>query len=79
MDIQLQGIVDYRGIFINYEIGWPGFVHNAKIYKNSYFYQNVSKIIKEDEFLLGNSMYPISTFLIKPFTNSQIFSFTSPI
>ncbi len=74
--IQLQGIVDYRGIFIDYEIGWPGSVHDAKVYKNSYFYQNVSKIIKEDEFLLGDSVYPISTFLIKPFTNPQMFSQT---
>jgi len=72
--IQLQGIVDYRGIFIDYEIGWPGSVHDAKVYKNSYFYKNVSKIIKEDEFLLGDSAYPLSTFLIKPFTNPQITS-----
>ncbi|CAI2171053.1 3234_t:CDS:2 [Funneliformis geosporum] len=28
--IQCQGIVDYRGIFIDYEIGWPGLVHDAK-------------------------------------------------
>ena len=70
--IQLQGIIDYRDMFINYEIGWPGSVHDAKVYKNSYFYQNVSKIIKEEEYLLGDSAYPLSTFLIKPFVNSQI-------
>ena len=70
--IQLQGIVDHKGMFIDYEIGWPGSVHDAKVYKNSYFYQNVSKIIKGDEFLLGDSAYPLSTFLIKPFVNSQI-------
>ena len=69
--IQLQGIVDHRGMFIDYEIGWPGSVHDAKVYKNSYFYQNVSRIIKGDEFLLGDSAYPLSTFLIKPFVNSQ--------
>lgn len=70
--IQLQGIVDYRGVFIDYEIGWPGSVHDAKVYKNSYFYQNVSKIIEGEEFLLGDSAYPLSTFLIKPFINPQI-------
>ncbi|CAB5364010.1 unnamed protein product [Rhizophagus irregularis] len=69
--IQLHGIVDYRGMFIDYEIGWPGSVHDAKVYKNSYFYRNVSKIIKGEEYLLGDSAYPISTFLIKPFVNSQ--------
>src|SRR5207248_1192002 len=30
--IQCQGIVDYRGIFISYDIGWPGSVHDAKIW-----------------------------------------------
>ncbi|GET52909.1 putative nuclease HARBI1 [Rhizophagus irregularis DAOM 181602=DAOM 197198] len=69
--IQLQGIVDYRGMFIDYEIGWPGLIHDTKVYKNSYFYRNVSKIIKEEEYLLGNSAYPIFIFLIKPFVNSQ--------
>ena len=38
--IQLQGIVDYRGIFIDYEIGWPGSVHDAKVYKNSKCFYN---------------------------------------
>ncbi|CAI2190598.1 14330_t:CDS:1, partial [Funneliformis geosporum] len=70
--IQLQGIVDHKGIFIDYEIGWPSSVHDARVYKNSHFYLNASEIIKDNEFLLGDSAYPISTFLIKPFTNSQV-------
>ena len=27
--IQYQGIVDFKGLFINYVIGWPGSVHDA--------------------------------------------------
>jgi len=69
--IQCQGIVDYRGIFIDYEIGWPGSVHDAKVYRNSFFYQNVSTLIKGWDYLLGDSAYPLSNFLIKPFTNTQ--------
>ena len=30
--IQCQGIVDHNGIFIDYEIGWTGSVHDAKVY-----------------------------------------------
>ncbi|CAI2184044.1 4249_t:CDS:2 [Funneliformis geosporum] len=44
--IQLQGIVDHKGIFIDYEIGWPSSVHDAKVYKNSHFYLNASEIVK---------------------------------
>ncbi|CAI2193582.1 6298_t:CDS:2, partial [Funneliformis geosporum] len=68
--IQLQRIVDHKGIFIDYEIGWSGSVHDARVYKNSHFYLNASEIIKGNEFLLEDSAYPISTFVIKPFTNS---------
>ncbi|GES94479.1 putative nuclease HARBI1 [Rhizophagus clarus] len=67
--IQCQGIVDHRGVFINYEIGWPGSVHDAKVYRNSFFYQNVSTLIKGWDYLLGDSAYPLSTFHIKPFNN----------
>ncbi|CAB4440972.1 unnamed protein product [Rhizophagus irregularis] len=40
-----QGIVDHRGVFIDYEIEW--------------------------DYLLGNSAYPLSPFLIKPFINPE--------
>ncbi|CAI2200478.1 5684_t:CDS:2, partial [Funneliformis geosporum] len=26
----IDAIVDYRDVFIDYEIGWPGSVHDAK-------------------------------------------------
>ncbi|GBC07917.1 hypothetical protein RclHR1_07790009 [Rhizophagus clarus] len=62
-------IVDHNGIFIDYEIGWPGSVHDAKVYQNSYFYQNYRTLIKGWDYLLGDSAYPLSSFLIKPFNN----------
>src|SRR6266498_2002948 len=69
--IQYQGIVNHRGVFIDYEIGWPGSVHDAKVYRNSFFYQNVSTLIEGWDYLLGDSAYPLSSFLIKPFNNSE--------
>lgn len=69
--IQCQAIVDHRGVFTDYEIGWPGSVHDAKVYRNSFFYQNVSTLIEGWDYLLGDSAYPISSFLIKPFSNSE--------
>ncbi|PKY50922.1 hypothetical protein RhiirA4_531618, partial [Rhizophagus irregularis] len=60
-------IVDFRGIFISYDIGWPGSVHYAKVYHHSSFYSNRSLLIKENDFLIGDSVYPLSPFLIKPY------------
>ena len=57
--------------FIDYEIGWPGSVHDAKVYRNSFFYQNVSTLIEGWDYLLGDSAYPLSSFLIKPFSNPE--------
>ena len=69
--IQCQAIVDYHGIFTDYEIGWPGSVHDAKVYRNSFFYRNVSTFIEGWDYLLGDSAYPLSSFLIKPFINPE--------
>ena len=71
--IHCQGIVNDRGIFISFDVGWPGSVHDARVFRNSSFYKNYSNLIQEDDYLLGDSAYPISPFLIPPFKdpNSQ--------
>jgi hypothetical protein len=67
--LHCQGIVDFRGIFINYVVGWPGSVHDARVYANSDFFLNKSEYIEGDDYILGDSAYPISPFLISPFKN----------
>jgi len=65
--IHCQGIVNDRGIFISFDVGWPGSVHDARVFRNSSFYKNYSQLIQDDDYLLGDSAYPISPFLIPPF------------
>ncbi len=65
--IHCQGIVNDRGIFISFDVGWPGSVHDARVFRNSSFYKDHSNLIQEDDYLLGDSAYPISPFLISPF------------
>ncbi|GET55102.1 putative nuclease HARBI1 [Rhizophagus irregularis DAOM 181602=DAOM 197198] len=50
--INCQGIVDFKGIFINYIIGWPGSVHDARVYANSDFFLNTAKYIEGDDYVL---------------------------
>ena len=33
--IIMQGFVDFRGIFMDVYIGWPGKVHDARVFANS--------------------------------------------
>jgi hypothetical protein len=44
-------------------------VHDARVYANSDFFLNKAKYIEEDDYVLGDSAYPISPFLITPFKN----------
>ena len=38
----MQAVVDFRGIFMNLNIGWPGRVHDARVFVNSLFYLKAS-------------------------------------
>ena len=37
--ILVQGLVDHRGIFLDVNIGWPGKVHDARVFINSSLYK----------------------------------------
>ena len=40
--IIMQEFVDYRGVFMDAYIGWPGKVHDARVLVNSSLYQNAT-------------------------------------
>lgn len=81
-----QAVVDYKYLFQNLCIGWPGSVHDARVSANS----SISKKINSGEllaggetcvrrrrlplFLLGDSAYPLLPWLIKPFSFSSSLS-----
>ena len=35
----MQAVVDFRGLFMDVYIGWPGKVHDARVFSNSSLYQ----------------------------------------
>ena len=35
----MQALVDFRGLFMDVYIGWPGKVHDARVFTNSSLYQ----------------------------------------
>ena len=74
--IIMQALVDYRGVFMDAYIGWPGKVHDARVLVNSSLYQmqhlqhywnrrlcgvDISLII------LGDPAYPLLPWLMKPY------------
>ena len=81
----LQAVVDHDYLFQDICVGWPGSVHDARVFANSGMYKKmtIDRIFDGNEvqikgkniplFLIGDSAYPLKTFLMKPFTfNSSL-------
>ena len=80
--IILQGTVDHRGHFTDVYVGWPGRVHDARVFANSSLYQrgesgNLLLDWKEQIdgkdipfIILGDPAYPLLLWLMKAHLNN---------
>ena len=78
----LQGTVDSFGQFIDVVVGWPGSVHDARVFSNSSIGQKLEnftlfppndKIIRNTSIpllLLGDPAYPLLENLMKPYSDN---------
>uniref|UniRef100_A0A8C3HP06 Putative nuclease HARBI1 n=1 Tax=Chrysemys picta bellii TaxID=8478 RepID=A0A8C3HP06_CHRPI len=76
----LQALVDHRGRFIDINTGWPGKVHDARIFQNTWLFRKMQagtffperKItVGEVEMpivIVGDPAYPLMPWLMKPYT-----------
>ena len=79
----IQGLVDYRGQFMDVYIGWPGKVHDARVFVNSSVYTKGSngtllpswtrKLCSVDVplVILGDPAYPLLPWLMKPYIEND--------
>lgn len=42
LSVVLQGCIDFNGAFININVGYPGRAHNARVYRNSSFGEDIA-------------------------------------
>lgn len=64
--IVLQGICNENMQFIDAFAGWPGSVHDSRVLRNSPITAELEKM-PGNLHILGDSAYPLSTFLMTPF------------
>ncbi|XP_062510047.1 putative nuclease HARBI1 [Corticium candelabrum] len=72
--IVLQAVCDNRMLFTDCFVGWPGSVHDSRVYRNSPLFQaaesRYSNIFPMDSFLVGDAAYPLSKWTLTPFRDT---------
>ncbi|XP_028516196.1 protein ALP1-like [Exaiptasia diaphana] len=78
-DVVVQGVVNGDKKFIHVAAGFPGSMHDARVFKNSSLYHKIAtgeflqaptvRVENRDikPLLLGDSAYPLTTFILKPY------------
>ena len=80
--IILQGLVDFKYLFTDINVGWPGKVHDARVFRNSNIYtkgcqgtlcpprpRNINGT-DVPLVILGDPAYPLLPWLMKPFPDN---------
>ena len=78
-DFIIQAVADGQKIFLDFASGYPGSMHDARVLRNSTLFARAERreVLTEPvsntagqpmgPYLLGDSAYPISSWLIKPY------------
>lgn len=68
--IHLQAVCDNDRIIRNIFIGYPGSVHDARVYSNSEIGIRPESFLTNGQWIAGDSVYAVSDFMITPFRNN---------
>ena len=84
----LQGVVDHAGCFTDINVGWPGRVHDSRVFQNSELYSKgvagtlfpqqtvLMHGVRVPIVVIGDAAYPLRPWLMKPYINTGSLSTT---
>ena len=82
--LNIQGVCDWKGLFLDVDIRWPGSVHDGRVFVNS----RINRLLREERLplcykellpghekipvtLLGDPVYPLLPYCMKEFPNAR--------
>jgi len=80
--VLIQGVVDAKYRFLDVCVGWPGSVHDARVFALSTLYDEIEhkhilpnntitvSRVQVPLYMIGDSAYPLKTWLMKPFAHN---------
>lgn len=69
--IKIQAVCDINCIFRNIFVGYPGSVHDARVYANSEIGRNPEKFLTNGQWIAGDSAYAVTDYLVAPFKRNS--------
>uniref|UniRef100_A0A034WKI8 Putative nuclease HARBI1 n=1 Tax=Bactrocera dorsalis TaxID=27457 RepID=A0A034WKI8_BACDO len=70
--VKLQAICDYKLRIRQVTIGFPGSVHDAKIFSNCSLAKHPERFLSTSQWVAGDSAYPLKPYLITPFRQNSV-------
>jgi hypothetical protein len=65
--VQAQVTVDVNGKIIDLFTGYPGSVHDSRVFENSPLKRKLTELLPENHYILADSGYPLTAKCITPF------------
>lgn len=66
-----QIICDQNRRIIDYNVGWPGSVHDKTIFDTMPISTNPARFFSEGEYILGDSAYGLSQYMLIPYSGRE--------
>ncbi|XP_062578538.1 uncharacterized protein LOC134249338 [Saccostrea cucullata] len=66
----LQAVCDHTLRFTDIVSGWPGSVHDARVFKNSPLYEANENLFPGDTHIVGDAAYPLQSWILTPYKDT---------
>ncbi|KAK7411901.1 hypothetical protein VNO78_03345 [Psophocarpus tetragonolobus] len=70
--ITVQGVVDWKGVFSDVCIGWPGSMPDDEVLEKSALFQRANRGSLKDVWIVGNAGHPLMDWVLVPYTHPNL-------